>query len=94
MPKKQGEYTVKYRLSNFWFWRTLRHIVCDFKLDGSTRDSKGKPAPWPFAVRVFDDVDGNRFEIPMAGTEFIFSGERMEVIRRNMEEQSGLALPR
>lgn len=84
-----AHYKVRYKLAHQIFFRTLKKVVGDLKLDKNTLNFHKNPEPWPTAVRVFELSDGTRIEIPMEGTVFEFSGERIAVIQSQINKERG-----
>lgn len=82
-------YTVQYKLKGAWFWRTLKNVVGDNKLDAHTREQNGAGAPWPTPTRVFFLDDDTRIELPMEGTTFRFSPERQKFIEASVNREAG-----
>lgn len=64
-------YVVKYKRQSDWFWRTIHNVTGDAIQDGGA------------GMRSFVCADEARHEVPMAGTVFWFSKERMDVIKEN-----------
>lgn len=71
-------YTVKYKLKNHWFWKTVKKVKGDF----IGQDVTGHP-------RIIIKENEERLEIPCNETQFWFSLERFLVIKQNMENESG-----
>jgi len=72
-------YSVKYRFSGQWFWRTMKNVKGDGIIEGGNS-------------RFFILADETRIEIPVS-CEFCFSSKRFEVIKSNMENQVGQTIP-
>lgn len=71
-------YTVRYRKIGQLFWRHIRKVKADWVMPGVA-----------VAVRCFETVNGNRFEIAMDGVAFSYGKERLQVIVSNMSKESG-----
>lgn len=71
-------YTVKYKLENSFFWRTLKNI----KGDGLFTESN-------VPSRFFITDQEERIEVPISGTIFMFSKERFMLIKQNMDAEAG-----
>lgn len=70
-------YTVKYKLKNQWFWRTVKKVRGDFL---------GTDMPVPCRILTLEDE--TRIEIPLEGTLFEFSNGRYLTIKKNMEKEA------
>ena len=69
-------YTVKYRKTGSFFWRTIKNVEGD-----TLTDSKDRIA--------FFLEDGTKVEIPLEGMELRFSKERFKFIQYQIERESG-----
>lgn len=76
-------YTVKYKKTNAWFWKTLKRV----KGDGAMQQEVGA------AYRWFIMENDERLEIPMDDMIFLFSNDRFLNIKENMEKQAGQTIP-
>ena len=87
--ENQVKYTVKYKPAGKLFFRTIRNVVGDVKLDQTSKSAKGTPEPWPIPIRLLILKDGARVEIPMVGTVFKFSKKREQIIKDNINKEAG-----
>ena len=71
-------YTVKYKLKNQLFWRTIKNV----KGDLVAKDI-------PVFTKIFIKNTEEQILIPLNGTLFQFSKERFFAIKQNMEKESG-----
>jgi len=81
MRENEKPFTVKYKLRGQWFWRTVKNVEGDVRLDRHLLDNKGDPAPWATPIRALMLVNGERLEVPMDGTMFWYCPQR----HRNLE---------
>ena len=72
-------YTVKYKLSNQWLWRTIKQV----KGDGILEHGQSR-------FIILDDE--TRFEIPITAM-FKFCSKRFLSIKQQMETETGQAIP-
>jgi hypothetical protein len=77
------DYKVKYKLKGSWFWTTVKGVEGDATM----------PVEGALPYRVLFLKDHTRIEIPLDGTSFKFSKERFDVIKKNMEKESGHKIP-
>lgn len=75
-------YTVKYKLSGQWFWRSVKRVKGDF-----VAQDLGTP------TRVLILENESRMELPLTGSQFKFSTERFLSIKKNMESEARQTLP-
>jgi len=68
-------YTVSYKREKNLRFKKIKNVVGD----GIMEDSK-------VPTRFFILKDNTRIEIPVVGTEFMFSPERYDIIKKNMED--------
>ncbi len=76
-------YTVKYRKTGAFFWRTIKNVK---------GDSVGNPQEFAAAVRILILEDDSRVELPLEKFEFKYCPKRHKLIVQNMEAQSGQKL--
>ena len=74
-------YTVKFKLQNSLFWKTVKNV----KGDLITPDLPN--------VRVLILNDESRLEIPLNGTQFYFCSRRFLAIKQKMEQEVGQSIP-
>ena len=74
-------YTVKYRKVGSFFWKKLKNV----KGDGVVE--VGGNARW------FILADESRVELPLTEMEFYFPPERFLLIKKQMEQEAGQAIP-
>jgi len=74
---------VKYKRSKSLFWKKIKNVVGDSTL--TINDSK-------INYRVFFLEDNTRMEIPLTDTVFVFSKERFDLIKQNINKESGVKI--
>ena len=72
-------YTVKYKLSNQWFWRTIKRAKGDGILEHNLS-------------RFIILEDESRIEIPVTA-QFKFCSKRFLSIKKQMESEAGQTIP-
>lgn len=78
-------YSVRYRLKDSWFWKTLKQV----KGDGFLEMQNGRVMEH---ARFFILMDETRVEVP-SNAEFIFSKERFMSIKSQKEQEVGQPIP-
>jgi len=72
------KYTAKYKLSNQWFWRTIKNVEGDDIM--------------PNGCRCLFLDNKERIEIP--NTAIVkFSKERFQAVKEKMEQEAGQSIP-
>lgn len=83
------KYTVYYKRTNQIFWRKIKDVVGDLKLDSSTVDGSGNSMPFSYPLWEFVRENQEIIRVPMENVIVRFSKERFMCIRQKMETEAG-----
>ena len=86
------EYSVYYKTTNQFFWRKIKNVIGDVKLDSHTIGSGNKSLAFDCPMLELIKSNNEVIRLPMDGLLIKFSKERFDAIKKNMEAESGQKL--